>query len=323
MRKVALVHNPNSGGSKHRQRELESVLVLLRSRGVEAEIISAESPVAGGEAVKRAIDAGCDTIFACGGDGTIHTIAQVLANTSVALAALPMGTANALVHDLGLPRSVMGAAEAALTGIPRRVGLGRVEYLDLQGNPSARYFVIAAGMGVDAHLIYNLRHSTKQRMGMAAYYAEAWHLWFSYPMARFVAEYVESGRNDNDVQRAEVTELMSIRIRNFGGVVQELAPGASLDRNDMRLVFSRTASRLSYLAYVTRGLLRESWKVPGIDLVHSTRVKCRYCDPAPGEENQRRIYLEADGELLGTLPAELTVVPDALTLLAPAAKSRD
>jgi YegS/Rv2252/BmrU family lipid kinase len=318
MRKAALVHNPDSGGSKRRRRELESVLVLLRNRGVEAEIISPESQIAAGEAVKSAIDAGCDTIFAGGGDGTIHNIAQVLANTPVALAALPMGTANALVHDLGLPRSVMGAAEAALTGVPRRVALGRAEYRDLQGNPSSRYFVIAAGMGVDAHLIYKLRNSVKQRMGMSAYYVEAWHLWFTYHMTRFAAEYLESGSNDDDVQRAEVTELMSIRIRNFGGVVQELAPGASLDRNDMRLVFCRTASRLAYLTYVTRGMLRQNWKVPGIDLVHSTKVTCRYCEAPAGAKNQKKIYLEADGELLGTLPAELTVVPNALTLLAPA-----
>ena len=31
-----------------------------------------------------------------------------------------------------------------------------------------------------------------------------------------------------------------------------------------------------------------------------------------------KIYVEADGELVGTLPAKITVVPDALTLLAPA-----
>jgi diacylglycerol kinase family enzyme len=31
-----------------------------------------------------------------------------------------------------------------------------------------------------------------------------------------------------------------------------------------------------------------------------------------------KIYVEADGELLGTLPAELTMIPDALTILAPA-----
>jgi diacylglycerol kinase family enzyme len=29
------------------------------------------------------------------------------------------------------------------------------------------------------------------------------------------------------------------------------------------------------------------------------------------------IHVEADGEFLGTLPAEITIVPDALTLLVP------
>jgi diacylglycerol kinase family enzyme len=84
----------------------------------------------------------------------------------------------------------------------------------------------------------------------------------------------------------------------------------------MRLVFCRTASRLAYLAYVTRGLLRLPWTVPGIDLAHSTRVSCRYLSSSTTQE-QRKIYVEADGELLGTLPVEITVVPNALTLLAP------
>ena len=73
---------------------------------------------------------------------------------------------------------------------------------------------------------------------MAAYYAKAWNLWFTYPMPRFAAEYFETG--SERTRRAEVTELLSVRIRNFGGVVQELAPGASLDRDDMRLVLCRT-----------------------------------------------------------------------------------
>ena len=111
---------------------------------------------------------------------------------------------------------------------------------------------------------------------------------------------------------------MAIRIRNFGGVVQELAPGASLDRDDMRLVFARTASRLAYLAYVTRGLLRRRWTIPGIDLAYSKKVSCDYLPhAATNAQQQPKIYIEADGELLGTLPAEITVVPDALTLLAP------
>ena len=315
MRKAALLYNPESGGSRKRQRELESALAVLRNAGIEADLVPTESRGHGGEATRRAVESGCDGIFACGGDGTIHNIAQVLANSSVALAILPMGTANALAHDLGLPLNVVAAAKASLRAAPRRIALGRVEYTDLAGTPGARYFVGAAGMGVDAHLFYKLQSGTKQRMGMVAYYAKAWNMWFTYPMTRFVAEYVESG--SNETRRAEVTELMGVRIGNFGGVVRELAPGAALDRDDVRLVFARTASRLAYLAYVTRGLLGQRWSIPGIDLAHSTSVVCRYNAASDTTPARSKIYVEADGELLGTLPARITVVPNALTLLAP------
>jgi diacylglycerol kinase (ATP) len=315
MRKAALLYNPDSGGSQQRLRELESALAVLRAAGVEADLVDTQSADHAGDEARRAIDSGCDTIFACGGDGTINNIAQVLANSPIALAILPLGTANALAHDIGLPLNVTAAARASLQALPRRVALGRVSYADLQGNPGTRYFVVAAGIGVDAHLFYKLHTGIKQRMGMAAYYAKAWNLWFTYAMPRFVAEYVET--DSNATHRAEVTELLAVRIRQFGGVVQELAPGASLDRDDMRLVCCRTASRMAYLAYVTRGLLRARWTIPGIDLAHSTRVSCEYRSPSSTKDALRKIYIEADGELLGTLPAEITLVPDALTLLAP------
>lgn len=318
MRKAALLYNPDSGGSRaRRQKELESVLALLRGASVDAELVFTDSSAHAGEQVRQAVAGGCDTIFACGGDGTIHNLAQVLATSQVALAILPMGTANALAHDLGLPRDVVAAAKAALHGTPRRIALGRVQYLGFDGRPGTRYFVVTAGMGVDAHLFYKLHSGTKQRLGMAAYYAKAWRLWVTYPMTRFLAEYADTDSADR--KQANVTELMAVRIRNFGGVLQELAPGASLDRDDLRLVFCRTASRIAYLRYVARGLLRRDWIVPGIDLAYSQKVSCEYlaagANPTP--EPQQKIYVEADGELLGTLPAEITIVPDALTLLAP------
>jgi len=316
MRKAALLYNPDSGGSKQRRRELESALAVLRGGGVEADLVPTQSRDHAGEETRQAVASGCDTIFACCGDGTIHNIAQVLATSPVALAILPMGTANALAHDLGLPLNVIAAARAALHFAPRRVALGCVKYADLQGHPGTRYFVAAAGVGVYAHLFYKLHSGAKQRMGMAAYYAKAWNLWFTYPMTRFAAAYAETG--SDELKRADVTELMAVRIRNFGGVVQELAPGASLDRDDMRLVSCRTASRLAYLAYVTRCLLRVRWTIPGIDLAYSKKVSCDYQPPSSAtSQEQPKIYVEADGELLGTLPAEITVVPDALTLLAP------
>jgi diacylglycerol kinase family enzyme len=133
-------------------------------------------------------------------------------------------------------------------------------------------------------------------------------------MPHFQVEYSETGATGKLPQRALVTELLAVRIRHFGGVLQELAPGASLDRSDVRLVLCCTASRLAYLAYVIRSLLRLRCRIPGIDLVDAGKVLCEYI---PSNTNKLRpeVYVEADGEILGTLPAEVSVVPNALTLL--------
>ncbi len=313
MRKAALLYNPDSGGSRKRRRELESALEILRGGGIEANLFPTDSREHAGDEARRAMAAGCDTIFACGGDGTIHNMIQVMAHSPVALGVLPMGTANALAHDLGLPMSVPAAAKAVLHGATRRIALGRVTCAGLSGLPTTCYFTVAAGVGVDAHLFYKLHSGVKQRMGMAAYYAKAWHMWFTYPMTRFRVEYTETG--SSAPQSTEATELLAVRIRNFGGVVQHLAPGASLDRNDIRLVFAQTGSRLAYLAYVTGSMLRRAWNIPGIERAYSMKATCDYTTSA---EAGRKIYVEADGELLGSLPAEFTIVPDALTVLGPA-----
>jgi diacylglycerol kinase family enzyme len=125
-------------------------------------------------------------------------------------------------------------------------------------------------------------------------------------------------KNSKHPQRAELTELLGVRIRHFGGVLNQLAPGASLDRDDCRLILCRTASRFAYLSYVTRALLRRHWNVAGIDLAHASKATCQYLPSATNSAQvQPKIYVEADGELLGTLPAEITVVPNALTVLSP------
>jgi diacylglycerol kinase (ATP) len=316
MRKAALLYNPDSGGSKKRRHELESAITILQQGGVEAKLLATESRDHAGEEARRAVQSGFDTIFACGGDGTINNIAQVLANTPVALGVLPIGTANALAHDLELPLKVTVAAKAALEAVPRRIALGKITCLNLEGRTETRFFVVAAGIGVDAHLFYKLHSGTKQRLGMGAYYAKAWHMWFTYPMTRFRVAYRGSG--DITLNDTYVTELLAVRIRNFGGVVRELAPGASLDRNDVRVILCHTGYRLAYLAYVARSLLQRAWRIPGIELAYVTNASCEYApiETGPGQV-QPKIYVEADGELIGSLPAEITVVPDALTLLAP------
>jgi diacylglycerol kinase (ATP) len=167
---------------------------------------------------------------------------------------------------------------------------------------------VAAGVGGDARLFYDLSASAKLKFGMNAYYAMAWRLWWNRKDG-FVATC------DRGLEKSGVTQLLAVRIREFGGVLGELAPGASLERETLRLLICETDSRRSYLAYILRTILRASWRVTGITLSDSREVDCDYprgvCDP------QGKVYVEADGELLGTLPAKIALISDALTLLMP------
>jgi len=310
MRKAALLYNPLSGRRRERRvKDVEAALAVLQEAGVEANAEPTLGPATAGDQAREAIAQGCDTILACGGDGTVNDVLQGMVGTDAALGVIPLGTANALAHDLRLPFSVAASAHAALAGQRRRVAVGRVDYQKFDGGSDSRYFTVAAGIGVDAHLFYKLNMLLKGHLGMAAYYFQATRLWLTHRMQNFAVEIGGSCYED-------VSQLLAVRIRDFGGILRELAPGASLESDDLRLVLFRTTRRAAYLRYIIRGLLASKEEVKGIELHSGGKVICR----APGQSagTQRKIYVEADGELLGTLPAEISVVPDALTLLVPA-----
>jgi YegS/Rv2252/BmrU family lipid kinase len=313
MRKVTILFNPNSG-RRGRDVELAHAIGIIQSGGVRTDLTVCRSSQEATDNARCAVAAGSDTVFACGGDGTIHDVIQGLVGTNVALAILPFGTANALAHDLALPLRPSDAARVAVNGQVRRIPLGRLEYHDFSGRSAKRYFTVAAGVGVDAHLFYKLNHDLKKEAGMAAYYLKAWNLWATHRMRRFEVEYANGS---GERRQATLTELLAVRIRFFGNILRELVPGASLDRPDLRTVMCRTDSRTAYLRYVANTLLGRPRNIDGIDLVSCSEVTCRVPESNGAAD---RVYVEADGELLGRLPARMSMHPDALSLIVPATR---
>lgn len=314
MRKVLVLYNPSSGLRRERRKaDVDLVLNRLREAGwnVTANVTGGTAKAA--EQAAAAAGDGYDTIVVCGGDGTVHDVLQGAVGTGVQIGIIPLGTANTLAHDLKIPLNAAGAAECLFSAVPRRFALGRVEFQGFDGRPSSRFFTVAVGIGVDAHLFYKLSAAVKSSIGMGAYYAKATHLWFTHRMEFFETELKVSGSR---TEKASVSELLAVRITQFGGILRELAPGATLARNDLRLILFRTSSRLRYLAYILRGLLGMKWCVRGIELRSAERVFCRAL-PSDADAAPRRVYVEADGELVGSLPAEISIVPDAVTLLVP------
>src|SRR5438045_7062157 len=144
MHKATILFNPNSGRGRSAS-WLERAVGVIQSAGIKTELTTCYSSEEATLHARVAVASGSDTVFACGGDGTIHDVIQELAGTQVALAILPFGTANALAHDLGIPIRPSEAARVAVNGRVRRIPLGRIEYHNFNDKNSQRYFTVAAG----------------------------------------------------------------------------------------------------------------------------------------------------------------------------------
>jgi diacylglycerol kinase family enzyme len=216
MRKAALLYNTLSGRRRERRlADVEIALSVLRNAGIEVSSTATRSATDATEQTRRAVVEGCEAVFACGGDGTVHDVLQGLVGSSLALGIIPLGTGNALAHDLRIPLSPAAAARSALMAKPRRIAVGLVKYQDFSGKQGSKYFTVALGIGVDAHLFYKLNPLMKLRLGMGAYYAQATRLWLTHQMDYFRVEL--PGNDRRQTNQTEVSQLLAVRIRDFGG----------------------------------------------------------------------------------------------------------
>ena len=123
-KRLLLVCNPIAGGGKGRVRGPE-LAAALAARGVRAECWFTS---ARGDAEARARAAGSepwDGIVALGGDGTVNEVLNGMPDLRRPLGFFPLGTANVLACELGLPSRVDRAADALAAGHTRPLAVGR------------------------------------------------------------------------------------------------------------------------------------------------------------------------------------------------------
>jgi diacylglycerol kinase family enzyme len=161
---------------------------------------------------------------------------------------------------------------------------------------SSRYFLMMAGVGLDATIVAKVNPTLKARTGKLAYWSAGFGEFF-----RTVGQFqvsVDGG------QRRCGFALVS-RVRNYGGDL-EIASGASLLSGDFEVVLFEGSNPLRYAAYLTAVILRQAQSMPGVHTLRANRI-----------EFSGEAHLQFDGEYGGRLPASFEMVPDALTLLVP------
>jgi YegS/Rv2252/BmrU family lipid kinase len=308
MKKVFLIYNPASGRRRaKRALHIAHIVDVLRKAGVQVEACATMHAGSATQQAHEAVVAGFDTVVSCGGDGTANEVLNGLMQTSadVALGLLPLGSGNLLASDLGLPADPVAAAHKLLQYQPRDFHPGVVTSQGKDG-PQRRYFLVAAGVGADAQLMYRTNVEAKERWGRNAYFLEMARMALhgQYPM--FQVEWEDEQANR---KQGQATLAMSVRAGNFPGLLSLVNLGSGLLRNDFCLLLFRTDKVRRFLSYFAAVATGRNWKVPDVDAIHTKWFRCT---ALPGVET---IYSQADGELLGSLPAELSIESRSVKLL--------
>ena len=249
-----------------------------------------------GELACQAAGAGCDLILAAGGDGTINEALNGIAGTNVAFGALPAGTANVLANEIGLSNRPDLAAGQLVDALPVRIALGA---LDRPDRPR-RWFLLMAGVGLDARIVYELDLDLKGKLGKLAY----WHggfRQFGRPVPRF---HIAVNGQEYCASFALIT-----RVRNYGGDF-EIARRVRLTDRDFEIVVFQDHEWQDYLRFFSAVMTNRLHSTSGVAILRSTLAEVT-------SPEDMRIYIQTDGEAVGVLPATVSAVPNALTLLLP------
>ena len=286
---AVIIGNPNSGraGSKG---FLERCAKILRSGGLEVEVLNTERP---DHATELASLAGDRLVVAAGGDGTINEVINGLGKEAT-LGILPLGTANVLARELGLPLDAEQACERILRGERVRIDLG----VATNREGVERRFACMAGISFDAHVVRAVTPRLKRYLrGLA------------FPLTALKVLVKEDWPTVH-VIHGDTTHLTRFAIianaHHYGGDFRVSRSGL-LTSGELEAVLVGRVSVLLRPDILGRILARR----PLNRFMRSFRAsELRACAP-PGAD----VPVQIDGEVWGSLPMSFRVEPRAIEVL--------
>jgi diacylglycerol kinase (ATP) len=291
--RVLLIANP---ASRRGGRFVEDARRAITDGGATCDVILTERAGHARE-ISESRGRDYDLVFALGGDGTAMEVAGALAGTSIPIGVLPGGTGNLLARALGVSRDIRRAVPELLTGRVRQIDLGVV---------LGHRFAVAAGVGIDAAMVAETPAWMKRRLGVLAYTIIATKAALRAVLLRrfFLARVEVDGEI---IERRAAAVLFA----NFGAILEDrIAFGPDIEVDDGFLdccIFSPSNlyDALRIMWRVTRRDFR-----PDSALLYRKGKRFRL-------ETVPVLPLQADGELLGVTPVDITVEPLAAHLLVP------
>lgn len=291
-RRVLLIVNP---ASRRGAKMVKRATSTFNEAGVTLEIMTTEAPGHGAEIAAR-YGADFDAVFTLGGDGTAIEVVGALSHTGPPVGILPGGTGNVVSRTLGTSGNVRKAVKSLLAGHEARVDLGRLT--------TGHRFMIGMGVGLDATMIAFAPGPLKRRIGFFAYVIAAARAFVS--LEKFAVRLTVDGKVIEQ-------QASAVLIANFGAVMNDLlAFGDGILRDDglLNACIYSPGNRIDAVRILWRMARKNFGADPCIRYVSGSVFRVETTPPRLGQ---------ADGELIGNSPFEVTVEPLAGRVLVPKA----
>ncbi len=299
--RAKIIVNPKGSGGKVGQ-QWPALRETLLQGGLCFDAELTEYPRHATEIARRALDDGFRYFVVVGGDGTVHEAVNGLVverrvPPDVTLSIIPGGTGSDYIRVLGISRDPAEACRTTLGQATRLMDIGEIQCMR-DGQPHTRYFVNVAGLGFDSEVCERVNRSSKRISGTVPYLTSLVLTLFSY--------------HNKDIQltidgRQSQGRFNSVVVCNgqyFGGGMW-VGPRAAPDDGLFDVVLLGDLSKLEFLRNVPRVYKGTHLTHPKVTSMHATEVHV---------EAAQRMFIQAEGELVGEAPATFRLLPGALNL---------
>lgn len=297
-KKIRIILNPASG---MKNPPLHQFNALFNDAGFEWDMVVTKEFGDGIPLAKKAIKDGVDIVATFGGDGTVMDVACGLQNTDIPMAILPGGTGNILSTELGIPRDLEAAA--SLITHPHKAKIREID-LGNTDDKNLPAFALRAGVGLEANMLENTDRESKEKYGIFAYIMNG---------IQALRDVKESAYHlkldDNEVDVKGLTCLIA-NAGAFGVPGLTIDPGIKIDDGLLDVFVIRKPDLLGLFSIAAAVVGGSEVKDP----VQHWQVKKVNIEADPVQQTQ------ADGEMWGKSPVQVTVAHKSLKVIVPKTK---
>ena len=288
---AVIIGNPHSGSAGD-EGYLEGFADTLRAGGLTVEVLNTERP---DHATELAAAAGARLVIAAGGDGTVNEVINGLSKDAT-LGILPLGTANVLARELGLPLEPADACGKILTGKAFRMDVG----VATDGEGTERRFACMAGIGFDADVVREVGPRLKRYLRSLAF-----------PLVAFKV-YLRGGRPELHIKDGDTTHAVQYAIvangQYYGGDF-ETAEHASLTSGELQIVLVDKVGHLARPDVLAHILAKKP-----LDRTMRSFASSGVRAESPDGRGEG-VPVQVDGEVWGHLPMSFRIEPAALAVI--------